>query len=930
MVTLEYGLELKQEGRLHEAEKIFRKLLAADPKNSSARHHLGNTLVADNQLKEGLRELKIVFTDDPQNGLVAFNLGCALFQAQLFQEALAAFSRATALLPELIDARINRGSTYHALGRLHEALNEFDKALKQVPNDADSHWNRALTLLTMGRYKEGFKDYEWRWQRNLKTRTYPYKFKQKRWQGDPFNHQRLLVYSEQGLGDALQFARFLPQVKELGGQLIFEVRPELAQIFSNCKGPDKIRIFSPHKPCEIDFDLQIPLMSLPSVLDVEITQLPEPCSISVDPDKKAFWRQQLDPDKINIGLAWAGRASHINDRHRSLPLDAFNNLTKLNHVHFYSLQTGSASRQIKTFANPEKIFDTTSKLHNFTDTAALISELDLIISVDTAVAHLAASLGRPTWILLSYLTDWRWQKTGISSPWYPSVTLWRQPRPGDWKTILENAALKIKRESCATFTLRGLALRKLGKLSKAIKTIEQALEIDPDHAEAAYHLGLIEKERHQVAAASHALEKALKSQPDYSDAHIALGNLQQDLQNFDGASQHYHSVLKKEPRHPGAAAGLAQLYLKKGNPDKARHTLEPWLKKHSPETPETAVVAARLAETPEEQEQARRILESLLKKNYDDRSQRRQLSFTLAELLDKAGDYDAAFAHFQCANQAKAVTFDKEAHRQLIDELIKIYSTTFCKKMASSHCLGEKAVFIVGMPRSGTTLTEQFLAVHPQIHGAGELGNIRSLARNLHKRLNNGKLFPACVTDLTRVEAKQIGEEHLDFLTSLAPGAIRVIDKMPQNFLFLGLIQQILPQGHIIHCQRHPLDTIFSIYCQNFSALHSYAFDLENITFWYQEYHRLMRHWQNHLDISTITIDYEMVVADLEGEARKLLNFLDLDWHPATLNFHQRKEVVHSARYQQVKKPLYQSSVGRWHHYEKHLGKAIKLLHEEL
>ena len=450
--SIKYGLQLKQEGQLQKAEQVFRYLLQGHQNNHQARHHLGNTLVAANRLDEGITELKKAYAASPKDGLFAFNLGCALFQAQRFQEALAAFSRSVVLLPELVDARINRGNSYHALGRLEAALEEFDRALKLAPKEPDTHWNRALTLLTMGNYREGFKEYEWRWQRNLRTHTYPYQFRQKRWQGEPFPKQRLLIYSEQGLGDAIQFARFLPLAKDLGGKIIFEVRPELSQLLENTEGADEIGIFSPHKPRKNDFDLQIPLMSLPLALGIGINHLPRPTKIKPDPSKRTYWNAIIDREKINIGLAWAGCATHVNDLHRSIPFVEFNRLADLDNVQFYSLQTGIPGRQATNFTSPEKLSDYTSKLNDFTDTATLINKLDLVISVDTAVAHLAASLNRPTWILLSFVPDWRWQRTGSNSPWYPSATLFRQPRPGDWGSVMEEIRdlIKIKFKTSQT------------------------------------------------------------------------------------------------------------------------------------------------------------------------------------------------------------------------------------------------------------------------------------------------------------------------------------------------------------------------------------------------------------------------------------------------------------------------------------------------
>jgi len=443
MNRLDTALKLKNSGNFSESEKIFRSLLKNNPKDTEVRLHLGNTLVASGQLKQGINELKKNLQNNPQHILTAYNLGCALFISQHFHEALVAFTKALDLKPDLVDARINRGSTFHALGLLDYAIEDFNQALIQAPEIADTHWNRALTLLTMGNYNEGWQEYEWRWKRASHKRTYPHQFKQPQWDGTAFPQQRLLVYSEQGLGDSIQFARFLPLVKSLGGELIFEIRPELAQLFGDLDGPDKITIFSPEKPPTDDFDFQISLMSLPLALDIKIEELPPPTIIKIDSAKKEYWNQQLDSKKINIGLVWAGRSTHTNDCHRSLPLTKFNNLANLNNIQFYGLQTGAPSRQINTFANPGKIRNCAPTLTNFTDTAAIINELDLVISVDTAVAHLSASLAKPTWILLSFVPDWRWQRSKQNSQWYSSVHLFRQPRPGDWENVFNRLKLKL-------------------------------------------------------------------------------------------------------------------------------------------------------------------------------------------------------------------------------------------------------------------------------------------------------------------------------------------------------------------------------------------------------------------------------------------------------------------------------------------------------
>ncbi len=445
MTTIKLGLKLKDSGNYTAAEKIFRDLLNNNPEYRDARLHLGNTLVASGHLEAGINELKKNLADYPQHTLAAYNLGYALFLAQHFQEALTAFTLALNLKPDLLDARINRGSTFHALGLFDYALEDFNQALVQSPERADTHWNRALTLLSMGHYNEGWQEYEWRWRREAHKRTYPYKFEQPQWNGTAFPKQRLLVYSEQGFGDTLQFARFLPQVKALGGTVIFEVRKELTTLFENFDGIDELVIFSHQKPQTTNFDLCIPLMSLPRCLNITLDELPQPTILTVNSTKQHFWRNQINKNKINSGLVWAGQATHANDQHRSLPLEKLTCLSKLKDIHLYSLQIGDAAQQVKIFPQQELLTDCAPYLHDFGDTAALISALDLVICVDTAVAHLAASLGKPTFILLSYVPDWRWQRGRQHSPWYPSVTLLHQTTPGNWNELCERLLCTLQK-----------------------------------------------------------------------------------------------------------------------------------------------------------------------------------------------------------------------------------------------------------------------------------------------------------------------------------------------------------------------------------------------------------------------------------------------------------------------------------------------------
>jgi hypothetical protein len=305
---------------------------------------------------------------------------------------------------------------------------------------------------------------------------------------------------------------------------------------------------------------------------------------------------------------------------------------------------------------------------------------------------------------------------------------------------------------------------------------------------------------------------------------------------------------------------------------------------------------------------------------------REQLHLTLGKLYDRLGDYDKAFEHVQRGNEQRACKFDMNEFVASIQALIDAYSPRFMATAPRSGITSERPVFIVGMPRSGTTLTEQILARHPDVYGAGELSNINRIPSLLGTLLGGNTIYPYNITGLTTEILNTLGRQYLDFLDTLDRSAKRVTDKMPHNFMAMGLIALLFPRARIVHCRRDPRDNCLSIYFQNFSDMHTYSNSLADIGLYYRHYEKLTAHFRRVVDIPILEFQYEELVADQEGMTRKLVEFAGLPWDERCLQFHEADRFVATPSYDQVSRPLYSSSTGRWKRYEKHLGPLLEAL----
>ena len=427
----------EQAGRFAEAAALYDAILDAYPRHADALHLRG--IIAYRQ-GESARAIALV------ERAIAVDDGVALYHRNLCElqrgagrtdVAVAHGRRAVALAPDDAHAHYNLGIAHYDRLEIDQATACQRAALAREPGFAGAHFELAETLLLRGDFAAGWEEYEWRWQLPSAPpamRTLPAPL----WSGEPLGDRRLLLIADQGFGDTIQFARYIPLVAARGANLIVACSPEMAPLIAPLAGNAPIHTVWDHLP---SFDLQCPLSSLPRAFGTTLESIPAAVPyLRADPAKRAHWQARLDAllprGYRRIGLVWAGRPAHENDRNRSLALDRLAPLARLARTALVALQLGPAQAQVATFYGAAPLLNLAPEIAEFTDTAAILENLDLVVAVDTAVAHLAGALGRPVFVLLPYAPDWRWLLDRADSPWYPTARLFRQPAPGEWTAAI--------------------------------------------------------------------------------------------------------------------------------------------------------------------------------------------------------------------------------------------------------------------------------------------------------------------------------------------------------------------------------------------------------------------------------------------------------------------------------------------------------------
>jgi len=592
------GMALQVLGRADEALESYRRALKLDPSYANAHNNIGSVLQTQGKLIEAVESYRRAIALKPDYARAYSNLGLTLESLGRIDEAAESYGHAVVLEPGYAEAHRKLGTLLQQQGNLDEAIESYRRAIALKPDFAWAHGNLGKALLLRGDFAAGTAEYEWRWR--MTAFMSPPGLERPIWDGRPLPGGTILLRTEQGLGDAIQFVRYAPMVRERCGRVLLHCRPRLARLLATAPGVDQVILAGEPLP---RFDAHAPLMSLMHILETRHETIPAIVPyLALDPGRVAAFQERVHATGgLKLGLVWGGNPDFDNDRERSLPsLFALEPLLRMEGVTFFSLQKGERAGEIGASELTERIVDLSPALDDVADTAAVISQLDLVISVDTAMAHLAGALGKPVWTLLSFAPDWRWLLGREDSPWYPSMRLFRQTARGDWPGVIGRVAHELRhfagqravhpRPADSTANGAGTratpsAVRQIrsdkdmfieaqrhhqgGRLAEAEAIYRRILDGNPDHVGALHYFGVVACQHADYAVAEASIGRALVLAPNYAEAHNSLGNLFKVKGALDKARLSYERALALKPDNAEAHSNLGAILQAEGKPDDA-------------------------------------------------------------------------------------------------------------------------------------------------------------------------------------------------------------------------------------------------------------------------------------------------------------------------------------------------------------------------
>jgi tetratricopeptide (TPR) repeat protein len=610
------GKIFEEQGQMEEAITHYEQALVAEQSFVPALINLAVALQEKGELLRAIELYRRALEIQPHSWEAYNNLATVLQEQGNLEEALEYYHKALELRPDFVEAINNLGRTFLEKGAVEDAIACYRRAIHLSPNHASAHLNLSLALLLVGDLENGLAEYEWRWEiKEFKTghscviggakNTFSAREYRPLWDGSDLQGKTILLHAEQGLGDSLQFIRYAAMVKNKGGRVIVACYPQVRRLFATVEGIDLLIVKGEPLP---EFDVQVPMLSLPYALGTKLETIPANTAYLSPPAGAEF---TLGSDRnLKVGIVWAGNPKHRKNKQRSCSLSQFLPLLDVSGVSFYSLQI-ELSEAERTLLNQRLIVDLSPHFGDLADTAAAIAKLDLVISVDTAVAHLAGALGKPVWILLAFSPDWRWLLEREDSPWYPSARLFRQHQRGDWEGVFARVAqaldavaaasrpsdsadaefrlghqkqqqtdfggaiecyeraIVIDPNYAAAYSNLGVVKQQIGRLPEAIAHYRQALAIDRNLAETASNLGsaLAEAGENEEAIAEY--ERALSLNPNCAEALINLGLLREEQGDVAEAVSLYEQAIQVNPNCATAYLNLGIALCQKGEEGEA-------------------------------------------------------------------------------------------------------------------------------------------------------------------------------------------------------------------------------------------------------------------------------------------------------------------------------------------------------------------------
>lgn len=447
------GLVMRAAGRIDDAVRLIEQAVAARPHWPDAFYNLGNALAALGRAPDAIKAYNTAIEQQPENPLFHYNLGNLKRATNDYKGAVLAFRRAVEADPNHMQSWHNLANVLRETGENRLAINIYRKVLSLDPDLAEAHYNLGLALMSVGELVQGFREYEWRW----KVASFPSprrNYDQPLWKGELLKGKTLLVHAEQGMGDTLQFCRYVPLLQRFGGRVLFGCAAPQMGLLSRLPGVSNV--IDADGQSLARFDYHVPLLSLPRIFGTKVETIPAAVPyLTPDPQLLAKWRKIIGKQGLKIGLNWAGNPKHGNDVNRSMALRDLLAMPMAPGVRFFSLQKDEAAGQLHQLGLTDTVPDLGAQINDFDELAAAISALDLVITVDSAPAHMAGALGKPVWVFLPTSSDWRWMEKIDRSPWYPTMRLFRQDRQGSWAEPVQRAAaqmMHVARNGLSTLT----------------------------------------------------------------------------------------------------------------------------------------------------------------------------------------------------------------------------------------------------------------------------------------------------------------------------------------------------------------------------------------------------------------------------------------------------------------------------------------------